>query len=114
MCWKTRLKGSLENPCTSDVYADTKRGISNIRMVQRIARMIFSSRMKDCFIRKRVLVLNVFAAARHVGRKNDSHRRRLASEVRTVCQTRERQDIRYSRGYQLIKTVMSQVCALHR
>ncbi len=44
-------------------------------------------------------------AARHVDKQNDSRKKPLAKEVGTVCQTRERSDIQYSRGYQLIKKI---------
>ncbi len=56
MCWKTLQKGSLESLCTSGVYIDTKRGMSNITMVKRIARMVFSRRMNNRLTRKKVIV----------------------------------------------------------
>ena len=43
-------------PVHFSVYVDTKRRMSNIPMVKRIARMIFPCLLKVRLIRKRVLV----------------------------------------------------------
>ena len=56
MLWKMLHEGSLGSLCNSGAYIDTKRGMSNIPMVKRIARMTFFSRMNNLFIRKKVLV----------------------------------------------------------
>ena len=56
MCWKMHQEESLENLFMSGFYVNTKREMSNIPMVKRIAKMFFSSRMNNRLIRKRVLI----------------------------------------------------------